>query len=361
MLKSTIEKAIQGFLYTPHSLKKSLIAWPLLVLSFFYKWVMAFRRKQQGLKFTNTCIIGVGNLTLGGSGKTPLVKLLVAHYETKKSMLVVSRGYKSQAAKTKQAIHVGNRQKLYSQALECGDEPFLIASQAQYADVWAGVKRLQTLKTALKTKPAQLVVLDDAFQNRDIHKDIELVLINIEDVLLEEHLLPYGPYREGFLALKDASALIVNRAFDTTQHAMIKKHLSQVYSGPIFFARTYLGGIKNTHTHQEFESLANKKVLAFAGIAKPENFFEDLKKEGVSISTCCAFSDHHEYSKKDCENLIELAKSQQLDCVLCTEKDWVKVQEHFAQFPLFCVTYNMAVFEEDLLMQVIDNKIKELL
>jgi len=248
-------------------------------------------------------VICVGNLTVGGAGKTPTI-LALAHYfkNQGKTVAILSRGYKG---KLNGPVQVNPDRH---QAADVGDEPLLLA---QVAPTWIAKNRYQGAQAALaKNSSIDLLLLDDGLQNKTLKQDGRLCVVDAKRGFGNGCVLPAGPLRESLAkGLKTVDALI-----------MIGGDLSIPsipFKGPLLKATVHMN-------KEDRGALQGKKLIAFAGLAHPDKFFDTLTAEGFDVVESVPFPDHHPYTAADLQPLI--GKAQAAKAVLVTtEKDWVRV------------------------------------
>lgn len=263
-------------------------------------------------------VISVGNIAVGGTGKTPMV-IYLANLLKEKGFrpAVLSRGYKG---KTKAPINiVSDGKRLLMKPEDCGDEPALIAKFLPAIPVLTGPRRVLTGRVAMEQLGADVLVLDDAFQHRQLARDINIVLLNTEKPLGNGYLLPAGPLREPPSSLKRADFIV--RTGDDTRITAISS------SKPEYYARHQAIAIVNGATGREYplQNLQGRRVCAFAGIAKPEAFRKTLAEVGAQVVTFLTFPDHHDYSREDIRDIQNKALAEKADMIVTTEKDGVKL------------------------------------
>jgi tetraacyldisaccharide 4'-kinase len=271
-------------------------------------------------------VVSVGNLTVGGTGKTPMVILLAGMLRDRGMRpAVLSRGYGGKS--TSDVLVVSDGRQVLAGPEEAGDEPVLIARRLKGIPVLAGSKRALTGRYARENFGVDVMVLDDGFQHRWIHRDLDIVLLDSRQPLGNGLLLPRGPLREPPVALVRAGVVAFTRSQDSAWPWM-DKEISGILSGrPVLRTRirpTHLVGADGTELPLSF--LAGKKVFAFAGIAQPESFRQTLEGLGGIIAGFRAFRDHHRYTPEDWGRIEHDAGLARADIVLATEKDLVKLQ-----------------------------------
>ena len=281
--------------------KKSLVAWLLWPLSVLFCLISGVRRSlfRAGIKTSSkpdAFIIVVGNITVGGNGKTPVVLAVVEHFKTQGVLVgVLSRGYGGTMTAHPHLVSPND------DASVVGDEPSLIARRA------GGAAKLAD------ELGCKVIVCDDGLQHYALKRDLELVVMD-KRLLGNGHLLPMGPLREKPNRLASADALILNGDVDLTA-------LNQTVNLPQDFGFTLIGnGFVNVRNHElkrVSTDFTGKRVSALAGIGHPQRFFKQLSDMGVDTARCRAFADHHHFQPEDLPD----------GTVLMTEKDAVKVRE----------------------------------
>jgi len=260
-------------------------------------------------------VISIGNLSTGGSGKTPLTIALARLLSARGFHVdVLSRGYGRQS---REPIRV----KPDGTAEEFGDEPLLIAREAALP-VYVAAERYEAGQQAERTanqdqRRPQVHILDDGFQHRQLFRDIDILLVNRED--RRDHLLPAGNLREGLHAAKRANVL----AIPAEDPEFESELLAWGWSGPVWRLRRRM----------EIPQFTGS-VVAFCGIARPRQFFAGLRDNGITLAAEVPFADHHRYTQRDIERLIAKARSAGATSFITTEKDEVRLGSSLAsKFP----------------------------
>lgn len=271
-------------------------------------------------------VVSVGNLTVGGTGKTPMVMLL-AGLLRKWGLrpAVLSRGYGGKSRSG--VLVVSDGRSVLAGPEEAGDEPVLIARRLRDVPVLAGPKRVITGRYALEHFDIDAILLDDGFQHRYLARDLDIVLLDSRQPLGNGFVLPRGPLREYPSALERAGLIAFTRSEDGAAPP-VDGRLSAILSRrPSLRTRirpTALIGPEGTE--QPLSVLAGKRVFAFAGIAQPDSFPQTLEDLGGVIAGFRAFPDHHRYTAEDLGRIEQDAGLARADVVLATEKDLVKLQ-----------------------------------
>lgn len=300
----------------------------------------------------NAKIISVGNITVGGSGKTPAVIYLANMLKTEgKKIGVLSRGY---GRKSSGYILVANSEKILVDVEECGDEIFQTIAECR---VPAAVceNRVSGARRLITDTNVDTIVLDDAFQHRWIYRDIDLLIceqrfLNDPD-FLNQNLLPTGNMRENFSSVKRADAVIVNRKFSEKEPLnnemkkfAEKKNIFHAYYKAIGFVDIKR---KLEYNIEEFEG---QKSLVVSGIANPFSFINALKQTGIDTQNQMIFSDHKNYTLKEVQRIRKEFYSTNSHSVLTTEKDAVKLvkfSKEFDDIDIFYLKIQMKIDGED--------------
>ena len=266
-------------------------------------------------------VISVGNLTVGGTGKTPTViriaSLLKRHG---RRPAVLSRGYGGRAKNAVNVVSDGNSRLLGWQ--EAGDEPVLIAGALPGIPVLTGSKRFLAGKTAVERFGVDILILDDGYQHRSLFRNLNILLIDAARPFGNGCLLPRGPLREPPAELRRAHILLL------TGNADEAASLPETASLPAFRGiRRPMELIQaETGRADSLSTLRGRKVCAFAGIGSPEGFRQDLTALGADIVSFRAFPDHHPYSLSDMEALRRTAEQSGASLTVTTEKDGVRLE-----------------------------------
>jgi tetraacyldisaccharide 4'-kinase len=273
-------------------------------------------------------VVSIGNLTVGGTGKTPAVEVAV---QTLTALghrpAVVSRGYGRRTG----GIHVvADAASIRLDAEEAGDEPFLLARRLPGVPVVVGGNRYATARLAIERFGVTAIVLDDAFQHRTLTKDLEVVMALASDPWGNGRLLPAGPLREPLAALARADLVVAMGAATLGEARDVVETVARVApSVPVLTARVVPAECWEASRMRPVSlgDLAGKRVLGFAGIAVPRAFAATLEASGVTLAELVPFADHHWYAADDVARLDALAGELDADVLVTTEKDWVRLRK----------------------------------
>ena len=308
--------------------------WAGACLSIGYKAGLALRERGYNLGILKTSpldipVISIGNLTVGGTGKTPLTMVLGRHLGETYKVAVVSRGYKRESPQD--PLIVSNGKEVLASPQESGDEPYLMARSLPGVAVVVGSNRYQAAKLAVEQLNTQVVLLDDGFQNKRIKKDLELLLIDAHKGFGNCEVLPAGPLREPLEAARRADLAILVKKGDAPVNPRVAEMVkSTVPHLPIETVEMGLVGLKritegNLEKALPIEELKGTRVVAFCGIGNPNSFFRMLEEKGLRVVEKRVFPDHHRYSQKELAAIVEVQRSLGCPYVVTTAKDAVNL------------------------------------
>ncbi len=286
--------------WSGRDLKSYLAAAALSPVGWLYGAVTDWKRTHKLPYRARAKVVCVGNLTAGGSGKTPVV-LAIAHILKARGsqVTILSRGYGgrlSEAAFVDTTVH---------NAADVGDEPLLLA---RFAPVIVARNRRRGAELA-DSRGADVIIMDDGHQNFALEKDLSIVVVDAERGFGNGHILPAGPLREsvrGGLARADAVVLVGKGS-----------PALPAYSGPILRAR---------FAPRDGYALPGRRLIAFAGIGRPEKFFDTLRSLGGELAQAVAFADHHAFDASEIARLKEKARNENA-MLITTEKDFVRLTQ----------------------------------
>jgi len=322
---------------------------PLAFFSYLYQIGLYAREYmyRSGLIKTERAVIpviSVGNISLGGTGKTPVVERLSKRLkEEGLNPGIITRGYKR---KKKGIFSVDTKNDT---AHNVGDEAFMLAKRTNIP-VFVGKDRLAAIEYGIGSSGIDIAILDDGFQVRNLAKDVELLILNGSESLEKHELFPLGPYREPLVRIRDSHVILVNKG------TLDKSALYFTRAIPKFHIRykpLHLYNMKrNLIAHYLF--LKGKCVVAFSGLGDNRSFFNLLRDIGADIVHEISFPDHHRYTEKD---LRKCSSGKAIDCVITTEKDAVKIAHMNVPENLFYLSIEAVIEDEKKLMAFLLKKI----
>ncbi|MEO8664951.1 MAG: tetraacyldisaccharide 4'-kinase [Ignavibacteria bacterium] len=339
----------------------------LIPFSIIYSIIIFFRNKFYdfgifGSEKLSKPVVSIGNITTGGTGKTPFT-IFVSQYFLQKGMKVgiVSRGYKRKSDKVEVVCDGVN---INTNVSESGDELILIAEELiQYYKnnffIAAGNNRYEAANYLVKKFDPDIIILDDAFQHRKINRDLDLVMVDSQNFLKERFLnaftLPSGILRENYLNLSRADVIIQNNK-DTDLKIISRLELYGKEISVLRYKTEYFMDNKNS-------ILGNYRsdAIVFSGIADDRSFVSMVRDTGLNAGKAISFPDHHTYNESDIESLIgKFAKGK---IFVTTEKDFIKIRqfEKFVnEYPVYFLKMKTEVSENaDVLYKKLDALINE--
>ncbi|MGW8312765.1 MAG: tetraacyldisaccharide 4'-kinase [Desulfuromonadales bacterium] len=338
----------------PHSLTAFVVFCGLWPLSIIYGLAMTLRRAlyRFGLKNSYRAavpVVCVGNLTTGGTGKTPMVDFLAKRLGGRGiKCAIVSRGYAGRYRQKVGRVLDASGNRLMTPE-ECGDEPYLLAIRNPGVPVYVARNRKLGVQAA-EQDGARLLLLDDGFQHLALQRDANIVLLDAKHPIGNGHLLPAGMLREPLSALQRADLLVLTRH---DQHSKLPLKADV----PVMRSRHVLDGTLKSLAGEVVSAkiCVGKSCLAFAGIAKPEAFFAALREFGFRHIDEMPLSDHQAYNQEILNRLLRSCHNY--DMLVTTEKDAVKLSS--AKFPVPCYQVGVNLVFDD--MSPLDNLFDQIL
>ena len=280
-------------------------------------------------------IISIGNIVAGGTGKTPMTIYTASLLKQMGHRpVVLSRGYGGRAEK--KGIVVSDGYEILCDPETAGDEPFMMASKIRGVPVLVGGDRYKSgMRAVLEFEP-DVIVLDDGFQHRRLHRDLDLVLVDAARMFGNGCLLPRGMLREPISALGRSDAIVLTRCgIDCDTPAGLVPDFD---AKPVFRTdhATFLSGVMDgtaplphyvppENPESGFSRLADSRVFAFSGIARNQTFLDAVENKAKGIAGHRAFPDHHRYTDAEIGQIASDAASAGADVLVTTEKDYVRV------------------------------------
>ncbi len=289
----------------------------LLPISYIYSLILIIKKSFKREKKYSIPIICVGNIYIGGTGKTPMCIKLKNLLDDKRVPVIIKKNYKNQ----KDEIEL---LKKYSKLIICK-------------------KRNEGIISAIE-KNFDTVILDDGFQDLSIKKDLNILCFNNNQEIGNGQVLPAGPLREGLSALKIANIIMINGGKNTELENKLKKYNIDLK----FFYFNYI--------LKKFDEFKNRKLIAFAGIGNSINFFSSLKQNRLNIIKEITFPDHYIYSDQDLEKLIKIEEQNKAK-LITTEKDYLRI-DPLKRRRFGFVSINVSIENEDKLTNEIYKVLK---
>lgn len=311
---------------------------PLALLSYLYGLGVRLRLAAYQIRKGRSLpgfVVSIGNLTAGGTGKTPAACMLAEWARDEGyRVAVLSRGYGGWYKGKVLQVSDGNHIK--AGPFEAGDEPYLMAKKLEGIPVIISAKRYLAGLFAHKNFRTNFFILDDGFQHLALKRDLDLVLVDAANPFGNGYLLPRGPLREPVTQLKRADAFIITRSTpDGAGDELIGDLKNRFPSKPIFKSdhlpeRIIVPSRGSVHN---VDLINGKGIMGFAGIARPDVFIKTLTELGAELVFFKAFRDHHPYRRREIQELVTERRRLKADYLLTTEKDWVRIEDSVPSYP----------------------------
>jgi len=329
--------------------------WQLVMspFSILYKWVMQLRNHLYDIEHKavfrfDTKVISVGNLSMGGTGKTPFVEyilrfLIAKGYSNKVATL--SRGY----GRKSKGFRIANDQDAPK---TIGDEPFQIYQKfKKNAVISVGEDRVLAIPSILYEYPDnEIIVLDDAYQHRSVKPNFSVLLTDYNSLFYEDYVLPSGTLRESRKGAQRADVVIVTKCpidLEKLEQENIKESIKKYSDKEVFFT-----SVKYEKTVATIEGgEAGRRIILVTGIAHANKFKDHLTGKGFDILKHFDFADHHSFTSKELEEIENLATSENAD-IMTTEKDWVRL----ISMPELSPTFKSKLFYIPIMVQFLEDE-----
>jgi tetraacyldisaccharide 4'-kinase len=352
-------------------MKSSLIMMPFSVL---YSAVTrarleAYRRGLFSVTRLSVPVISVGNITTGGTGKTPLVEWAcrviaktstAEHAEEKTKVCVLTRGY-GRANPAAQVV-VSNGTEILTHEREAGDEPSLLARNLLgTAAVICNPNRVAAGQWAIEQLKTEAFVLDDGFQHLRIFRDLDIVTIDATNPWGGGEMLPDGRLREAVSGLSRADCVVITRAEQVEDLSPLNKAIkSLVGEAPVFTSRMVTSELRNIGGDKvDPAGLLAQPLAAFCGVGNPGSFFAHLQNEGFDLVTTSQFPDHHRYQQAELNAIVRNAKAHGAIGLITTAKDAIKIGSLEGELPCYVLEIRISIDEEERLVGMIRKAISK--
>ena len=305
--------------------------------------------------------ISVGNLTTGGTGKTPLVALvarLLAEHDER--VCILTRGYGRREPSRR--VLVSDASMVLADAQTGGDEPVELAYKLLgKAAIVADRDRFAGAEWAVERLDPTVFVLDDAFQHRRAGRDLDLVCIDATNPFGNGRLLPAGTLREGRNGLKRADAIVITRTDLVKDISAIEKEIRRYAPDtPIFQSSNKIASIRKldsfvggTHSENTLDRHEFSNAFAFCGLGNPSNFFRQLENEGIGLVGRKTYPDHYFYSQEDVAEIEKKARAASADRLITTVKDAVRLLERDISMPCYIAEIETVMADPDRFRELI--------
>ena len=317
----------------------------------------AYRRQLLSVSKLDAVVISVGNITTGGTGKTPLVEWICRVLANEgKRVCVLTRGYRRK--NPNEQVVVSDGDKIIADVVAAGDEPLLLATNLLgVAAVVCNSNRSVAGRWAIKNLHSEVFVLDDGFQHLRLARDLNIVTIDATHSW--GGMLPYGQLREPLSGLARADCVVLTRTDEPTAleslTTTLQKTVGQI---PVFRSRMVTTGLRglNGETIEQISSIP-QPLGAFCGVGNPSSFFNHLRRQGYELAFERAFLDHHYYHQSDVDRIVAEAKRKGAVSILTTAKDAVKLSSLQFDIPCYVLKIRISIENEAQLIQMIRNEL----
>ena len=358
--KSIPAKLFLGVLYSFSLIYRSLVNFQLNL----YKWGIA---KQVKL---DCFVISIGNITVGGTGKTPTAKLLARYIrDLGYKVAILNRGYRAKWKGEVGIVSHGNQ--VFMSADQAGDEAYLLARSLPDIPVLIGTDRTITGKYAVDNFNVDVVILDDGYQHWQLKRDLNILLVDAINIFGNGHMLPRGTLREPLNHLNRADVCLLTKVDQASKSACkeIRDTLAKYNDHALVVESTHkpLGFVEigNLFSRKPNEILSvdmmkGHKVIAMSAIGNPASFEQTLNDIGAVITESLRFPDHHDYTEEEIRDVMHQAEEQGAEAIIITDKDAVKIPETLLckkrPIPIYIISIEVTFIDET---QVLFEYLKE--
>ena len=344
----------------------------LAPLSSFYGVAMKARRAlyQRGLLRVHNAgapVISVGNITVGGTGKTPLVQWIADDLaRNKRRVCILTRGYGRHSSGNR--VIVSNGSEILCDADEAGDEAFLLAeSLKDRAAVICDADRVAAARWTVDNLKSDVFILDDGFQNLRIARSLNLVTIDATNPWGNRRLLPAGILREPVGELTRADCVVITRVDDPNRAEELQREIERLSEGRrVFRSRMRILRLRPLQEKSDDDrtlivgkEVRSSSVAAFCGIGNPQSFFAQLRRDGYKLCHTQTFRDHHIYKQTDIDRVVRESISHGAQTLLTTAKDEVKLRSLRLDLPCYAVDIEIEIDEKEKLSTLIEEAIRK--
>lgn len=304
--------------------------------------VAAYETDYRAPRRLDATTIAVGNITLGGTGKTPMVEYIARYLRSEEHRVaILTRGY-GRASTGRRTLNAplqsiagqtgasGSGPANACSYREVGDEPLMLARALPDVPIVIDKDRFQAGRWAASVLGTEVLVLDDAYQHLQLARDLNILLIDASDPFGDFEMVPFGRLREPLYGLKRADAIIVTRAdrpFDQAQmQAIIRRFCGDQI--PVLYVASAISRLRHLETGTVYglQKFTGWRAAALCGIGNPHAFADDILRAGIHIVSESFFRDHHPFTQTDLDRAIQQAQQAGADMIITTEKDAVRLE-----------------------------------
>ena len=330
-------------------------------LSLLYQIALFIRKSLYKIHFLETkslpCkIISVGNITAGGSGKTPTVEYISRLLQSKgKKVGIISRGYRRNSKKTLIVTDGKTKPKTWE---AFGDEPYLLAQKLDNVPIIVGKSRYEAGTKMIENFNPDIIIMDDGFQHISLSRDLDIVLLNSKDTQTTHKLIPAGLLREPISNLSRADLVVLTKT-NIHKPSDYLINIIENMKCPTINNKIQLDDILINIKGEpnDLEIIKSKNVYIFSALGDHEGFERTMQKAGSIIVGHDKYPDHYIYNSDDLKMMEENAKKNGANIIITTEKDIVKIKDYNGKMDIYAVRMNMVFEPEDILDKYIEEAI----
>ena len=341
--------------FIPHLI---LPPFSLLYSAALHTRMAAYRRGLFHVIKLDVPVISIGNLTTGGTGKTPLVEWLCRTLAREgRKVCILTRGYGR--TNPRKRVLVSDGVNVLSNPSEGGDEPFLLAQNLEgIAAVISDPDRVAAGQWAIRELGSEVFVLDDGFQYLRLARDLNILTIDATNPWGGGALLPYGRMREPKSGISRADCVVITRS-DQGETAPVEIEVRKFLgTQPILMSQMKTVGVRElTSKSVDAGAVVGQAVAAFCAIGNPKSFFEHLRLEGYNVVLTRVFADHHNYDQSDVDRLIQDAQRHGAKHLITTSKDAVKLQSLDFDVPCYVLEIEISIQDTVKFLEVLHNAV----
>ncbi|MGH9969040.1 MAG: tetraacyldisaccharide 4'-kinase [Pyrinomonadaceae bacterium] len=321
----------------------------------------AYRRGLLAVTKLDAPVISVGNITTGGTGKTPLVEWVCRVLaRDKRKVCILTRGYGR--ANPGARVVVSDGVTVQATGAEAGDEPFLLAQSLNgLAAVISDQDRVAAGRWAIQNLGMEVFVLDDGFQHLRLSRDLNILTVDATNPWGGGTLLPHGRLREPRREASRADCVVITRADQTADLVSLQEEIGGLIdSRPMFNSRMRVKCLTNMTSGLPEEITAlPQPFTAFCAIGNPQAFFDQLRRAEIRLAFTRAFQDHHRYTREDVESLLQMSDKFGAQSMITTAKDAVKLTALNLEIPCYVLNIEISIEREHELVEMIEAAIRE--